>query len=82
LIGFVGLGNMGAHMARNLIKKGHQLVVYDINKQSVADLVKFGATQSSSPAELASKTTNIITMLPSHPHVSLEYIINPLNRIL
>lgn len=29
-------------MARNLIKKGHQLVVYDINKQSVADLVKLG----------------------------------------
>ena len=42
MIGFVGLGNMGAHMARNLIKKGHQLVVYDINKESVADLVKFG----------------------------------------
>jgi 3-hydroxyisobutyrate dehydrogenase-like beta-hydroxyacid dehydrogenase len=42
LIGFVGLGNMGAHMARNLIKKGHQLVVYDINKEAVDDLVKFG----------------------------------------
>lgn len=42
LIGFIGLGNMGAHMARNLIKKGHELVVYDVNTQSVNELVKFG----------------------------------------
>jgi len=43
LIGFIGLGNMGAHMARNLIKKGHQLNVYDLNAKSVAELVKAGA---------------------------------------
>lgn len=42
MIGFIGLGNMGHHMARNLIKKGHQLVVYDINKQIVNDLAKSG----------------------------------------
>lgn len=42
LIGFIGLGNMGAHMARNLIKKGHELVVYDVNTQSVNELVKSG----------------------------------------
>lgn len=42
LIGFIGLGNMGAHMARNLIKKGHELVVYDVNTQSVNEIAKFG----------------------------------------
>ena len=42
LIGFIGLGNMGAHMARNLIKKGHELVIFDLNKQVVNDLTKLG----------------------------------------
>lgn len=42
LIGFIGLGNMGAHMARNLMKKGHELIVYDINSKSVSELVKAG----------------------------------------
>lgn len=69
LIGFIGLGNMGAHMARNLIKKGHEIIVYDINTKSVSDLVKAGAKSFKSPAEIASKTKHIITMLPSHPHV-------------
>ena len=41
-MGFIGLGNMGHFMARNLMKKGHQLVVYDINAQIVNDLVKAG----------------------------------------
>lgn len=69
LIGFIGLGNMGAHMARNLIKKGHELIVYDINSKSVSELVKAGAKTLKTPAEIASKTKHIITMLPSHPHV-------------
>jgi 3-hydroxyisobutyrate dehydrogenase-like beta-hydroxyacid dehydrogenase len=42
LIGFIGLGNMGAHMAKNLIKKGHELVIFDLNKQVVNDLTKLG----------------------------------------
>lgn len=31
MIGFIGLGNMGAHMARNLMKNGHKLVVFDVS---------------------------------------------------
>jgi 3-hydroxyisobutyrate dehydrogenase-like beta-hydroxyacid dehydrogenase len=42
LIGFIGLGNMGAHMARNLIKKGHELIVFDVNKKAVNELTKLG----------------------------------------
>ena len=70
MIGFIGLGNMGAHMARNLIKKGHELIVYDVNTAAVKDLGKLGAKASESPADLASRTQTIITMLPSHPHVN------------
>jgi 3-hydroxyisobutyrate dehydrogenase-like beta-hydroxyacid dehydrogenase len=50
--GFIGLGNMGHFMARNLMKKGHKLVVFDINSQIVNDLVKGGATAASSPSEV------------------------------
>lgn len=61
---------MGAHMARNLINKGNELIVYDVNTNIVKELTDFGAKSASSPAELASRTQNIITMLPSHPHVN------------
>jgi 4-hydroxybutyrate dehydrogenase / sulfolactaldehyde 3-reductase len=43
---------MGHFMARNLMKKGHKLVVFDINSQIVNDLVKGGATAASSPSEV------------------------------
>jgi 2-hydroxy-3-oxopropionate reductase len=68
-IGFVGLGIMGKPMAKNLLKAGYQLVVYDINAEAVKDVVAAGATAASSPQEVASKTEIIITMLPNSPHV-------------
>ena len=42
-IGFIGLGNMGAPMARNLIKAGHSVSVFDLNKQVVNELADEGA---------------------------------------
>ena len=42
-VGFIGLGVMGAPMALNILKKGHQLTVFDLNPQAVATLVKAGA---------------------------------------
>lgn len=41
-VGFVGLGNMGGHMARNLIKKGHPLIVYDVTSASMEALKNDG----------------------------------------
>ena len=41
-IGFVGLGNMGNHMARNLVKKGYKLVIYDVSKDAVGSLKEDG----------------------------------------
>ena len=42
-IGFVGLGIMGKPMAKNLIKAGYELIVYDFNREAVEDLVSCGA---------------------------------------
>lgn len=64
-IGFIGLGQMGSPMAKNLIKKGHQVVAYDINKQAVNELTSVGAIAADSPAKAAKNNEFIITMLPN-----------------
>ena len=68
-IGFIGLGIMGKPMARNLIKKGYQLVVHNRSRGPVDELAKEGAEAASSPKEVAEKSNIIITMLPDSPEV-------------
>ena len=68
-IGFIGLGIMGKPMAKNLLKAGHTLVVYDVVEAPVKELVVAGATAGSSPKDVASRNDLIITMLPNSPHV-------------
>lgn len=68
-IGFIGLGIMGKPMAKNLLKAGHTLVVYDVLEAPIGELVQAGAAASSSPADVASRNELIITMLPNSPHV-------------
>ncbi len=68
-LGFVGLGIMGKPMSKNLLKAGYSLVVYDINKDAVAEVVAAGAEAASSPKEVAEKTRIVVTMLPNSPHV-------------
>lgn len=68
-IGFIGLGIMGRPMAKNLIKAGHELVVFDFNKEAVADLVSCGAAEAASGAEVAGQCETVITMVPNSPHV-------------
>lgn len=68
-IGFIGLGIMGKPMALNLLKAGHELVVYDINKTPVMELKKTGATDAKNAAAVAKQCRVIITMLPNSPHV-------------
>ena len=63
-IGFIGLGIMGKPMARNLLKAGYELTVYDIVGDAVEEVVGDGATGASSCAEVAAATDKIITMLP------------------
>ena len=68
-IGFVGLGIMGKPMAKNLLKAGHTLLVYDIVEAPVKELVEAGATAGKSPKDVAAQNELIITMLPNSPHV-------------
>ena len=63
-IGFIGLGIMGRPMAKNLLKAGYSLLVYDIVGEAVEDVVTEGAQGASSSKEVAENTTRIITMLP------------------
>eukprot|EP00055_Hartaetosiga_balthica_P018630 m.134961 g.134961 ORF g.134961 m.134961 type:complete len:340 (+) comp9792_c0_seq1:74-1093(+) len=73
-VGFIGLGNMGAHMARNLAKNGCTLTVLDINT-SVADAVasETNGKVATTPAEVAATSDYIITMLPANAHVTEVY---------
>ena len=68
IIGFIGLGIMGRPMAKNLIKAGYKLVVYD-KFAKFDDLVALGAEGAASNKEVASKSEIIITMVPNSPHV-------------
>ena len=68
-IGFVGLGIMGKPMAKNLIKAGYELIVYDFNREAVEDLVSCGAKAGISGKDVASQAEAVITMVPNSPHV-------------
>lgn len=74
-IGFIGLGNMGAPMARNLLKAGHRLTVFDLSEAAVAGLAEAGATPAASPAAVARTDAElVITMLPASAHVKGVYL--------
>lgn len=65
VIAFIGLGQMGAPMASNLLKQGHQLSVFDVNPDAVQRLVEKGAQPARSPAQAAEGAEFVITMLPN-----------------
>ncbi|MDF1654433.1 MAG: 3-hydroxyisobutyrate dehydrogenase [Coxiellaceae bacterium] len=69
VIGFIGLGHMGQPMAENLIKAGHDLVVFDLAEAPVKALVAQGAKSASSVAELAEQVEVAITMLQTGDQV-------------
>jgi 2-hydroxy-3-oxopropionate reductase len=68
-IGFIGLGIMGKPMAKNLLKAGHELVVFDLNQPAVEEVVCAGAKAGTSAKQIAAACPVIITMLPNSPHV-------------
>jgi 2-hydroxy-3-oxopropionate reductase len=68
-IGFIGLGIMGKPMAKNLLKAGHKLVVYDIIPAGADEVVAAGAARGSSPKDVAGQTEIVITMVPDGPEV-------------
>ena len=73
-IAFIGLGNMGNPMCRNLLKHGHSLKVYDVVPDLVRKLEKEGCEVATSASECARAVDVVITMLPSSPHVRSVYL--------
>ncbi|MBN1392392.1 MAG: 2-hydroxy-3-oxopropionate reductase [Sedimentisphaerales bacterium] len=68
-IGFIGLGIMGKPMALNLIKAGYELMVYDVRKEPVKEVVAAGAEEGKSSKDVAAQSEVVITMLPNSPDV-------------
>lgn len=73
-IAFIGLGNMGAPMAENLIKAGYALSVYDLSQAATERLQQAGASVASSPIEAARNAQVVISMLPAGKHVHSVYL--------
>ncbi|MBD1555091.1 3-hydroxyisobutyrate dehydrogenase [Pseudomonas typographi] len=72
-IAFIGLGNMGAPMARNLINAGHRLQVVDVNTGALEQLAAQGAQIAATPGQAAAENELVITMLPAARHVREVY---------
>lgn len=72
-VGFVGLGNMGSPMAKNLLKNGYPVIGTDVFPESCKELQDMGAQVMDTPGDVAEKADRIITMLPSSPNVTEVY---------
>lgn len=73
-IGFIGLGNMGLPMARNLIRAGHEVVGFDLVAAALEAAVEGGARAAGSATEAAAGAEVVITMLPEGRHVRGVYL--------
>ena len=73
-IGFIGLGNMGAPMAANLVKAQHHVAGYDIVDSARAALAEKGGHAVASSADAAAAGDIVITMLPAGPQVRAVYL--------
>ncbi len=74
--GFIGLGAMGQPMAANLVRKGQDLIVYDIAQDRTPPLRDLGAAVAGSVAEVAEKAGIVVTMVPDSPQVE-EVVLGP-----
>jgi 3-hydroxyisobutyrate dehydrogenase-like beta-hydroxyacid dehydrogenase len=69
-VGFIGLGYMGHGMAKNLVEKGHPLVIKgNRTRQPIDDLVRRGAKELATPKEIAAASDIVFLCLPGSPQV-------------
>ena len=73
-VAFLGLGNMGGPMAKNLIAAGHSLTVFDLVEAACSALAAEGASIAGSAAEAAEGADVIISMLPAGKHVAGTFL--------
>jgi L-serine 3-dehydrogenase (NAD+) len=73
-IAFIGLGHMGLPMARNLLKAGHDLRVFDLVPAAMQELATEGAQATTNALEAVTGTKVVISMLPASRHVEGLYL--------
>ncbi|MFW3613326.1 3-hydroxyisobutyrate dehydrogenase [Billgrantia antri] len=76
-IAFIGLGNMGAPMALNLVKAGHEVSVYDLVDAAMRRLEEAGARAAASAQDATNGAEVVISMLPAGQHVRRLYMGQP-----
>jgi 3-hydroxyisobutyrate dehydrogenase len=77
-IAFIGVGNMGGPMARNLIKAGHSVTAFDLSDAVLDPVLKAGARKGATANDAAKGAEVVITMLPAGTHVRKVYLENGL----
>jgi 3-hydroxyisobutyrate dehydrogenase-like beta-hydroxyacid dehydrogenase len=75
-IGFIGLGQMGHHMARRLVEAGHRVIVHDTRPEAIDRLVKLGAQAGASPRAIADEVETVMVSLPT-PDIVLAVATGP-----
>ena len=73
-IAFIGVGNMGGPMARNLLKAGHKVIAFDLSAAVLDPVLNAGAEKGGSANEAARDADVVITMLPAGQHVRSVYL--------
>ena len=73
-VGFIGTGAMGLPMLANLVRKGFEVLAYDIAPGRLTGAVQAGARAATSPADAARAAEVVVTMLPSSSHVERAYL--------
>jgi 3-hydroxyisobutyrate dehydrogenase len=74
-VGFIGLGQMGGPMSRNVLAAGHDLIVHDVRRSAADELIAAGAAWAGSPAQAGAGREIVITSLPGPRQVE-EVLLN------
>jgi 3-hydroxyisobutyrate dehydrogenase len=69
-VGYIGLGNLGVHLATSLVRAGHQVTVNDLHRDAAEPVLALGATWADTPAAVAASCDVVLTCLPSPAAVS------------
>jgi 3-hydroxyisobutyrate dehydrogenase-like beta-hydroxyacid dehydrogenase len=75
-IGFIGLGQMGFHMARRLVEAGHRVLVFDVRSEAIDRLTALGAQAAASPRAMADEVETVMVSLPT-PDIVLAVATGP-----
>ena len=79
-LGFIGIGNLGMHLAASLLRAGYALTIFDLNKAAAKTLLAAGARWADSPAEVGKASDTVFTCLPSSKAVSA--VVSAANGVL